>query len=104
MSSSTIWKYPLEITDGPQQFQVPSGFRFLHVGEQTKGHSGLSFWLLVDPSQPLTELTLSVVGTGEDIEENPYRLWHFGTVVMSNGFVWHVFAHIVPMQESLRLP
>ena len=87
-----IYKYTLEITD---RQVIPTGYLTaipLSVAEQ---NGQLMLWALVDsttiPKQKdkIYEMVVDVVGTG-----NPYdgTKPFIGTVVMSYGLVWHVFA------------
>jgi len=95
-----IYKYELKITDN-QMINTGKSLAFpLSVAEQ---HGKLMLWAMVEDSVSLGGdehhvISVHIVGTG-----NPFHAptgvygQHIGTVVMTNGLVWHVFA------ESLRV-
>lgn len=85
-----VYKYPLKIT-GNQQ--IPVGDRravILHVGEQ---NDTLCMWVLLDETSTDTKgyLDVDIFGTGNPVHT---RNRHIGTVQMSDGLVWHVFAGV----------
>ena len=55
------------------------------VGEQ---NGTLFAWIEVDPYKDIRSYRYRVVGTGHDI---PEYLLYVDTVIMTSGFVWHVF-------------
>ena len=87
----TIHKYPLEIE---RQFtiQIPSNSQPLHVEEQ----NGIpTIWCLIDPHMPIIESIFYCLATGETFPSHfsdtsgVIRHAFIGTVLMSNGDVWH---------------
>ena len=89
-----IYKYVLEITDRQvieigKQYATP-----LSVGEQ---NGKLVMWAVVEDDfakrgligNDNYEIVVDIIGTGRNCETNKRFL---GTVVMSYGLVWHVFA------------
>jgi hypothetical protein len=82
----TIHKFPLEITD-EQGVSMPVGAELLAVAEQ---NGQLVLWAEVFPNNPNESKVIRVVGTGNPFPDHLSYL-HIGTVVMSNGFVWHVY-------------
>jgi hypothetical protein len=97
-----IHRYPLAITDH-QIIQMPQSYpdaargvrKLLAVAESREfPGTALDLWARVDDSLPLDDVHMYVVGTGNPFPEAimPACGWHVGTVVMSNGLVWHVFS------------
>lgn len=84
----TIYKYRI----GPQFFQtfdMPTGFRVRHVapvGPVTE--LGINIWAEVDTDNELVPIYWRIVGTGFRV---PPLGTYCGTVVVDDGFVWHVF-------------
>jgi hypothetical protein len=83
---NTVYKWPLDLTD-VQEVAIPEGTRCLHVGEQ---NGVLTLWGWCDSDEPLRDRRIAVVGTGNPAPSSR-EANHLGTVVMPNGFVWHVF-------------
>lgn len=85
---STVWKYPLEITD-EQTIKLPAAAVTLFVGLQ---RGSLCLWALVDPDNELTERKFRIAGTGHPIDYHHHDLEFIGTVLMhGDTLVWHVF-------------
>lgn len=85
-----IYKITLAIVD-MRTIDLPISAEILHVGEQN-GH--LCMWYQFIESDPIQTQTtkrhtIEIIGTGNHYYQRP-RV-HIGTVVMSNGLVWHVF-------------
>ena len=86
-----IYKYELAITDY-QEIPMKYHYAPLAVGEQNGKlmmwveQSGLEF---EDGSQMLR---VRIIGTGNPYHERDQWMHHVGTVIMSYGAVWHVFA------------
>lgn len=78
---TTIHKQALALGGGV--YELPAGAEPVHVGEQ---HGGVCLWYRCDPTAQLAHREFVVVGTGYFVGDLP----HVGTVVMSDGFVWHV--------------
>lgn len=90
MTTKTIWKYPLLLTD-EQAVQMPKGAEILCV--QVQG-SRPCLWALVDSSVKNDERLIVIYGTGHPMPEahNAYRRQYIGTAQMNDGsLVWHVF-------------
>ena len=90
-----IFKYPLVVTD-EQQILLPPGSRILSVAEQ---FGTLCAWALVDATLSASIVyTFRIVGTGNPMPL-AFRKLHenvfVGSVVMTSGFVWHVFHDLV---------
>lgn len=84
----TIYKYPLNLR-GSQYIALPWSAQLVHVDEQ---EGQIAAWVLVDTKSDGTlDREFVVAGTGQDISryiEDGKQ--HFKSVVMSNGYVWHV--------------
>ena len=86
-----IYKYRLEITDY-QRIELPVGARLLHVGEQS---GELYLWAMVWTTNNTEPCQVRIFGTGNPVYSGD--LGEFvGTVQMSSGLVWHVFAEPAP--------
>lgn len=85
-----IYKYDLEITD-MQDIKTFRGARVLSAAEQD---GKLRIWALVDIDEEYRNKSIQIIGTGNPISYNIAEYnWEFvGTVLMSNGLVWHIFA------------
>lgn len=82
----TIYKYVLPVED-TAVIQMPEGARPLAVDEQ---RGSLVLWAEVEDGRPLVDYTFLVRGTGNPRLGNEGV--YLGTVVMSYGLVWHVYA------------
>ena len=78
-----IYKYELDIRH-EQIVDMPFGAEIIHVGEQ-KGV--LCLWAKVGIDGTNEERAIYIIGTGQMLKSG---LKHIGSVVMSNGFVWHI--------------
>jgi len=88
-----IYKYELQIKDS-QSFQINSDYKILSVAEQ---NGKLCMWVLVNLNNPITWMNIEIIGTGNQIDEQLMQHNKFiGSVVMHNGFVWHVFDNLAP--------
>lgn len=82
----TIWKYEIPIDD-EIMIKMPMGARVLAVQVQ-RGVPRL--WVLVDPLEPVHVRTFYVVGTGNQMPDDPCV--HVGTFQTQSGLlVWHLF-------------
>lgn len=84
---TTIYKYALEITDS-QELNLPGGSKLIKVAEQ---NDQLCAWVLQHTQNEKEDYTIWIAGTGHDLESIEH-IHYFDTVLMSGGFVWHVFA------------
>jgi hypothetical protein len=86
-----IYKYELLVCD-IQKIQVTGFIHYLKVAEQD---GKLFLWCLVNTEYDCPyEVNISIVGTGNSIEDNNVNSnTYFDSVLMSNGLVWHVFIH-----------
>lgn len=78
-----IWKYELKL--GRNEIMMPLGATVGHGAEQ---NGKMFLWAHVDPKAKEICQIFEVIGTGW---ETPPNGQYAGTMVMSNGFVWHVF-------------
>lgn len=87
--TTTIYKYPLAVRDY-QTLKLPSFSKVLAVAEQ---EGKLMLWAAVsaDPAPEMRMVVVRIAGTGNPMGDEYIGMGHVGTVVMSNGFVWHVF-------------
>lgn len=84
----TIYKYELKFTDD-QTIELSKDYQILGVAEQ---HGMLNLWSIVNTDEPKVPVKIRIFGTGHGVREAEDEcLIHLGTVVMSAGFVWHVF-------------
>jgi hypothetical protein len=86
-----IWKFELRPNEGDSMvasIKMPAGAEILTV--QMQGATP-KIWALVDPTAPLEERRLQVVGTGHPFELRE-GAEYLGTFQMNGGsFVFHVF-------------
>ena len=82
--SRTVWKYVLEIKNGPQLLKIPSDSRLLHVAEQ---HGQPSMWFEVGEGSVPLPRSFYIVGTGHEI---PRGVDWVGTF-QAPPFVWHIY-------------
>jgi hypothetical protein len=82
----TIFKYDLMI--GYNSLYLPDGYKVVHVGEQ---YGNLTIWVEQDATDTKHGIYcyLYVYGTGQQFFDT--GAVHVGTVLMSNGLVWHVY-------------
>ena len=85
MNSLEVWKFVLELIDGPQVMQMPEGSEVLCVAMQ---HQRPTLWARVDARNgiPAQRRVFTVRGTGHPAATGEY----VGTAV-SDALVWHVF-------------
>ena len=86
---SKIFKYELKITD-QQTIQMPLGATILSADQQA---GGLYLWAEVDPTNPPSDRTFQIIGTGNPIP-NVATCRRFIDTVVIGAFVWHVFERI----------
>ena len=95
-----ILKYELRITDQQKIHTDYFHIQPLSVAEQ---NGKLMLWAKVyedsPPEYQADSLTVNIVGTGQDSRDFDCDDF-LGTVVMSNGFVWHVFARRVATKHT----
>jgi DNA-directed RNA polymerase subunit RPC12/RpoP len=80
----TIWKYELEITDGPQKIDTFAGSNVRYCAMQ---NGRLCLWIEVDPLQPHETRVFYVIGTGHPVSEGRYHV----ESVQQPPFVWHIY-------------
>lgn len=81
----TIWKVDLNPT-GKQFLRLPVGSLFLKADMQ---YGLLKGWFLVDPDEPIKNVTVEAVMTGGQVP--PHASW-LDTVLLQNGsYVIHLF-------------
>lgn len=85
---TTIWKFPLEITD-TQQINVPVGTTFISSQFQ---NGVLCLWGIVNPDNILVQRTIDIIGTGNPFR-HPYTSKFIATV-QQGPLVWHIFEKI----------
>lgn len=90
-----IYKYQVAVSPDPQVLRLPRGYEIISFGEQG---GNLFIWAVVDPSAPLVDTHILVIGTGWEYDDDPCRF--IGTVLARNGLVWHCFQWHVPLTEE----
>lgn len=86
----TIYKYEIDLRSS-QTVRMPAGGKIIHVGEQKFSQSPLCLWAMVDSGAEMKTRKIGVLGTGAENFECYSPSENIGTVICSNGFVWHVF-------------
>jgi len=88
MKDKRIFKYKLNIIDS-QYIPMPQGSQILSVKEQ---NGTLNIWAIVDINNDnIKNRWFYIFGTGNEFDISLDDAKFIGTVVMSNGLVWHVF-------------
>lgn len=82
---TTVWKYTLDLIDGPQRLDMPRNPNIVHVAMQ---HGRLCLWAHVDPRMDKRPVYFEVHGTGHPIAGAAY---HVG-IAFQGALVWHVFS------------
>lgn len=80
----TIWKYSLDVVDGPQIRSIPSPAQLVHVESQAEE---IALWYIIDSEMPRQRRVFEVVGTGHPITP----AYSFVGTATIGRFVWHVF-------------
>jgi hypothetical protein len=88
--SKAIYKYQLNIHD-IQTVCLPKGAKIIHIAEQ---FGFLCLWAEVWEDADDCEIDIMVRGTGHTF--TGHENYHLGTVLMSNGLVWHVYCDLLP--------
>jgi hypothetical protein len=91
----TIYKYKVA-TEDRVEIQTHRGAQLLSVQDQNDGLR-LTYWFLVDTSEPIVPHTFAVFGTGRPVDVEDEDMFHVATVQQLRGsLVWHVFEMFVP--------
>jgi hypothetical protein len=88
-----IFRYELELAER-QVLNLPAGHVILSVA-QSRTRYAIDMWAVVIPDDERTgqtEVAIQICGTGHPIPD--VRMKFVGTVVMSDGYVWHVFREL----------
>lgn len=84
MSYHTVYKYTLQVKDGPQNPRIPVSAEIRHIGMQD---GDIQIWAEVDTRQDPSNRLFAVYATGQPIKTLGS---HIGTV-QDGGLVWHIF-------------
>ena len=76
-----IYKYQLPAVGA---LQLPLGAQILTIQLQ---NGSPTLWALVEPDNTLVDRTISIVGTGWEVEDNMEYICTY----MDGPFVWHAF-------------
>lgn len=86
----TIYKY--EIKHKQEELHIPIGYETIRVAYQNSNYgSGLFLWAIVNPKQPLSSCTISIIHTGEEVPDG-YK--YICTIEKENGIILHVLKKI----------
>jgi hypothetical protein len=91
-----IYRYELEVTDR-QTLELPMTAQPLSVAPGRAENYHIDLWCLVPEIAPAVAYTVEIyrtghpVASGADFRVDATELGYVGTVVMSDGLVWHVF-------------
>lgn len=90
-----IWKFPLPVRDdGSADVEMSADARVLHVGMQGQT---ICLWAVVSPDAEKVTRKFRVVGTGWPIA----KLGRYIGTVHIDGYVWHVFAAEVTVEDMI---
>jgi len=85
---TTIYKYPLELTNR-QTVEMPEDSRILAFQEQ--GTHPI-IWAQVDDSLPKVKREFQIFATGEEMEEpDPFRDRTYIGTIQRGIYVWHLY-------------
>lgn len=84
----TIWKFPINITDG-QELSIPEGGKILCVQTQAEIPC---IWVLVDPKNKKIKRKIFVYGTGHPVDND--NINYIGTF-QTGPLVFHVFEEFI---------
>lgn len=85
--NNIIYREQLKIQDEPQRIMLNGG-KILCLAEDREGLGRIDVWYEVPVIETRSPASFRIVGTGQPFENG----WnHVGSVVMSNGLVWHVY-------------
>lgn len=85
-----IFKQELKLTD-EQTITIPEKSLFLSCKEQD---GKLCLWYLCQLESQITDVKIRIIGTGNEIDDDFFDIndvFYLDTVIMKNGFVWHIF-------------
>lgn len=90
LTTATVYKYRMAFSPAGRPFkvQMPKGADILTIGSQ---RDGMVVWALVNPEDPPVDRTFVVYGTGRGIEIGESSLRYWGTIMQTDGTVWHLF-------------
>ena len=88
--SKTILRHQMSVEDSPKHITVRGDAKIIHCAEDRQGFGRIDIWVEIenDMRQPEHYICLMIFGTGYTI---PNDVEHVQTVVMSDGFVWHIY-------------
>ncbi len=84
MNSRMIFKYRLELVDGPQEVVLPTCAKIVHVATQGQN---LEMWADVLTGYGTETRKFEVRGTGHPVSEGAKYI----DTVVGHTFAWHVF-------------
>jgi len=84
----TVWKFPLTV-DSKQEVEMPKSAGVMSVIEQ---ENKPTLYMLVDPEGKKVKRTVSIYGTGHNIDQRRDLGIFIGTVSTYHGrLIWHVW-------------
>ena len=85
----TIYKYPIPVIDGWQEFDLPECADLVHFATDPIG--ALCMWAEIDTLAPTEVRRFCIVGTGHPI---PDGAKHMGAAIQG-PFVWHLYESVL---------
>jgi hypothetical protein len=99
-----IYKYELPNLGETCDIETPLKLNICDINHQkdANGHDRIFMWACVDISSQMIKRTISVIGTGWEID-NPDKAQFLRTVHLPSGYVCHVLAlHTPEPNEEMR--
>lgn len=82
-----VYNYSVTPAQGWQEMMLPAAAKILHV-DVDLNPDYLRMWVLLNPDVPTFATRYALIGTGWPV---PNGAEHVHTILLSNGFVWHLF-------------
>lgn len=78
-----IYKYHI-FRCNRQHIELPLDFEILHFNHQDEK---MFIWVSIDEDSPVSNVGFTIIGTGHEVPDGKY----VGTVVLPEGYVWHLY-------------
>ena len=90
----SILRYPVLDLTYRQTLRIPTGFRIRHLAPGRASDVVIDIWAEVESDNPVVPVDVWIIGTGHQFPPDEAGPIYIGTVVMPDGFVWHLFVSV----------